>query len=77
MGSLIHKAKAEFRSVAALDRSDWCVTTPSRDFKAEDTHQDHKASDEAKHGAVAGHLSNGAMKKIPKVPFVGVYLSLM
>jgi hypothetical protein len=43
----------------------------------EDMRQDRKACIEAKQVAVAGHPSDGTTMKIPKVPFGGVYLSLM
>jgi hypothetical protein len=49
--------------------------TLSKDFKAEDTHWDHKACVGGTQGAVAGHSSDGATMKIPKVPLGGVYLS--
>jgi hypothetical protein len=58
-------------------QSDRCVTTPSRDFEVEDTYRDRKTCVEAKRSAFAGHLSDGATTKIPKVPMGGVYLSLM
>jgi hypothetical protein len=45
-------------------RSDRCATTQSGDFEVEDTRRDHKACVEAKQVAIAGHPSNGAMKKI-------------
>jgi hypothetical protein len=45
-------------------RSDQCAMTQSKIFKAEDTHRDRKACVEAKQVAVAGHPSDGAMKKI-------------
>jgi hypothetical protein len=45
-------------------RSDWCATTQSGDFEAEDTRRDRKACVEAKQVAVAGHPSNGGMTKI-------------
>jgi hypothetical protein len=45
-------------------RSDWCATTQSRDFEAEDTHRDRKACVDAKQVVVAGHPSDGAMTKI-------------
>jgi hypothetical protein len=45
-------------------RSDRCATTQSGDFEAEDTRRDRKACVEAKQVVVAGHPSDGAMKKI-------------
>jgi hypothetical protein len=57
--------------------SDRCATTPSGDFEAEDTRRDRMACVDAKQGAVAGHPSEGATTKIPKLPFGGMYLSLM
>jgi hypothetical protein len=49
----------------------------SRDFEAEDTRRDRKACVEAKRGVVAGHPSDGATTRIPKVPLGGVYPSIM
>jgi hypothetical protein len=40
-------------------RSDWCATTQSGDFEAEDTYRDRMACVKAKQGAVAGHPSDG------------------
>jgi hypothetical protein len=48
-----------------------------RSFEAEDTRRDRKACIEAKRGAVAGHPSDGATMRIPKVPLRGVYPSIM
>jgi hypothetical protein len=45
-------------------QSDRCATTQSRDLEAEDTRWDRKACLEAKQVAVAGHPSDGAMRKI-------------
>jgi hypothetical protein len=49
----------------------------SRDFEAEDTRRDHKACIEAKRVAVTGHPSDGATTRIPKLPFGGVFHSIM
>jgi hypothetical protein len=79
---LIHKAKAEDRrqqhqasQTGGSDQSDRCATTLSRDFEAEGMHQNCKACIRATQGAIAGHPSDGATTKIPKVPLGGVYLS--
>jgi hypothetical protein len=48
-----------------------------RSFEAEDMRRDCNACVEAKRGAVAGHLSDGATTRIPKVPHRGVYPSFM
>jgi hypothetical protein len=55
---LIHKAKTEELKTevqqhqtgltGAERRSDWCATTQSKDFEAEDTHRDRKACVKAK-----------------------------
>jgi hypothetical protein len=50
---------------------------PSGDFEAEDTCRNRKACVETKQHAAAGHQSDGATTKIPKVHFGGVYLNLM
>jgi hypothetical protein len=50
--------------------------TQSRDFEAEDTRLDRKACVEAKHVAVAGHPSDGAMTKISEFALEG-YVSLI
>jgi hypothetical protein len=53
---LIHKAKTEEPKTVVQQhqtggyRSDWCVTTQSGDFEAEDTRRDRKACVEAKQG---------------------------
>jgi hypothetical protein len=49
----------------------------SRDFEAEDMSRDRKACVEAKRVAVDEHPSDGATTRIPKVPFGGVYPSIM
>jgi hypothetical protein len=54
-------------------RSDWCVVMQSGDIEVEDTRWDHMACVEAMPGAVAGHPSDDATTKIPKVPLGGVY----
>jgi Mn-dependent DtxR family transcriptional regulator len=43
-------------------RSDHCATTQSGDFKAEDTHRDHKVASRLCK-AVVGHPSDGVMTK--------------
>jgi hypothetical protein len=50
--------------------------TQSKDFEAEDTRLDRKACVEAKHVAVAGHPSDGAMTKISEFALEG-YVSLI
>jgi hypothetical protein len=52
-------------------RSDWCATTQSRDFEAEDTRRDRQACVEVKQVAVAGHPSDGAMTKTSKFALEG------
>jgi hypothetical protein len=47
-------------------RSDWCATTQSGIFEAEDTRRDRKACVEAKQVAVAGHPSDGENLKTSK-----------
>jgi hypothetical protein len=58
LGSLVDPKSQDRRTedgdAAASDRSDWCATMQSRDFKAEDMRQDRKACVEAKHVAVDG-----------------------
>jgi hypothetical protein len=54
-------------------RSNWCATTQSEDFKAEDTRQDRKACVEAKQVAVVGHPSDGAMTKISDFTLEDMY----
>jgi hypothetical protein len=49
----------------------------SRNFEAGDTRRDRKACIEGMRGAVAGHPSDGATTRIPKVPLGGVYPSFM
>jgi hypothetical protein len=53
-------------------RSDWCATTQSRIFEAEDTRWDRKACIKAKQVAVAGHPSDGAMTKTSKTTLEGL-----
>jgi hypothetical protein len=53
-------------------RSDWCATTQSRIFKAEDTRRDRKACVEAKRVAVAGHPSDGESLKTSKTALEGL-----
>jgi hypothetical protein len=52
-------------------RSDWCATTQSGDFEAEDMRQDRKACVEAKQVEVAGHPSDGVTKTISQSPLGG------
>jgi hypothetical protein len=47
-------------------RSDWCATTQSGIFEAEDTRRDRKACVEAKQVAVARHPSDGQNLKTSK-----------
>jgi hypothetical protein len=78
---LIHKAKAEEPKTevqqhrtgltGGSDRSDWCATTRSGIFEAEDTRRDRKACVEAMQVAVVGHPSDGAMTKISKFALEG------
>jgi hypothetical protein len=58
-------------------RSDRCAMMPSGCFEVEDMRRDRKAASRLRKYAIVGHPSNGAMMKIPKRPFGGVYLSLM
>jgi hypothetical protein len=58
-------------------RSDRCVATQSEDFEAEDTRQDRMVCVEATQGAVAGHPSDVATTKIPKVPLGGVCILVL
>jgi hypothetical protein len=46
-------------------------------FEAEDTYRDRKSCIEAKQGAVVGYPSDGATTRFLKVPFGGVYPSIM
>jgi hypothetical protein len=48
-----------------------------RETSKEDTRRDRKACVEVKRGAVTGHPSDGATMRIPKVPFGGMYPSIM
>jgi hypothetical protein len=57
-------------------RSDRYATTQSGDFEAEDTRQDRMACVKATLGAIAGHPSDCATTKIPKVSLDGVYPSV-
>jgi hypothetical protein len=52
-------------------RSDRCVTTQSRAFKAEDTSRDHIACVKAKQGPIAGHPSDGENLKSSKTALEG------
>jgi hypothetical protein len=53
-------------------RSDWCATTQSGIFEAEDTRRDRKACVEAKQVAVAGHPSDGESFKSSKTALEGL-----
>jgi hypothetical protein len=53
-------------------RSDWCATTQTGIFEAEDTRRDHMACVEAKQGVVAGHLSDGENLKTSKTALEGL-----
>jgi hypothetical protein len=52
LGSLVDPQSQDQRTegggAATSDRSDWCATTQSEDFEAEDTRRDRKACVEAK-----------------------------
>jgi hypothetical protein len=79
---LIHKAKTkELKTVlqqcqtgltGKKHRSDWCATTQSGIFEAEDTRRDRKACVEAKLVAVAGHPSDGENLKTSKTALEGL-----
>jgi hypothetical protein len=53
-------------------RSDWCATTQTGIFEAEDTHRGRKACVEAKEVAVAGHPSDGENLKTSKTALEGL-----
>jgi hypothetical protein len=53
-------------------RSDWCATTHSGIFEAEDTRRDRKACVEAKQVAVAAHPSDGESLKTSKTALEGL-----
>jgi hypothetical protein len=53
-------------------RFDWCATTQSRIFEAEDTRRDRKACIEAKQVAVVGHPSDGENLKTSKNALEGL-----
>jgi hypothetical protein len=53
-------------------RSDWCATTQSGIFEAEDTRRDRKACIKAKQVAVAGHPSDGESLKSSKIALEGL-----
>jgi hypothetical protein len=53
-------------------RSDWCATTQSGIFEAEDTRRDRKACVEAKQVEVAGHPSDGENLKTSKTALEGL-----
>jgi hypothetical protein len=82
---LIHKAKTEEPKTVLQQcqtgltgqtgeehRSDWCATTQSGMFEAEDTRRDHKACVEAKQVAVVGHPSDGENLKTSKTALEGL-----
>jgi hypothetical protein len=52
--------------------SDWCATTQSGIFEAEDTRRDRKSCVEAKQVAVAGHPSDGENLKTSKTTLEGL-----
>jgi hypothetical protein len=53
-------------------RYDWCATTQSGDFEAEDTRRDRMACVEATQGVVAGHPSDGEDMKTSKSTLEGL-----
>jgi hypothetical protein len=53
-------------------RSDWCATTQSGIFEAEDTRRDRKACVEAKEVAVSRHPSDGESFKSSKTALEGL-----
>jgi hypothetical protein len=53
-------------------RFDWCATTQSRIFEAEDTRRDRKACIEAKQVAVVGHPSDRENLKTSKNALEGL-----
>jgi hypothetical protein len=53
-------------------RSDWCATTQSGIFEAEDTCRDRKACVEAKQVAIAKHPSDGENLKTSKTALEGL-----
>ena len=57
-------------------RSDRCATTQSGIFEAEDTRGIARLASRLSKFAVAGHPSDGAKTKFPKVPLGGVYPSI-
>jgi hypothetical protein len=78
---LIHKAKTREQKTVLQQlqtgltggyRFDWCATTQSGIFEAEDTHRDRMACVEAKQGAVAGHPSDGENLKTSKAALEGL-----
>jgi hypothetical protein len=76
---LIHKAKIEEPKTVLQQcqtgltgGSDWCATTQSGIFKAEDTRRDRKACVEDTQGAVVGHPSNGESFKSSKTALEGL-----
>jgi hypothetical protein len=71
-GSLV-KSKSQDRRLSGWMRDPGA----QRDFEVEDTRRDRRACVKAKRGAVAGHPSDGATTRIPKVPLGGVYPTIM
>jgi hypothetical protein len=76
---LIHKTKTEEPKMEVQQRqtgltggSDWCATTQSRIFEAEDTRRDRMACVEAKQGVVTGHPSDGENLKTSKTTLEGL-----
>jgi hypothetical protein len=53
-------------------RFDWCATTQSRIFEAEDMSRDRMACVEAKQGAIVGHPSDGENLKTSKTALEGL-----
>jgi hypothetical protein len=75
---LIHKAKTEEPKTVlqqcqtgVTGGSDWCATTQSGFFEAEDTRRDRMACIEAKQVAIAGHPSDGKNLKSSKTALEG------
>jgi hypothetical protein len=58
-------------------RSNRCETTRSGDFETEDTCQNRKVASRLSKFDVVGHPFDSAKTKIPKVPFEGVYPSVI
>jgi hypothetical protein len=58
------------------DRSDRCATMQFEIFETEDTRRDRMSCVEAKHGAIAGHPSDGENLKTSKTALQG-FVSLV